>query len=65
MPPRLHAIFHRLIRGDEALLRLAQARFAAAGLLPEFNPGSADEMERLLAFRPSPEPFAIHLPRSL
>jgi hypothetical protein len=65
MTPRLHAIFHRLIRGDEALLRLAQARFAAAGLRPEFNPGSADEMERLLAFRPSPEPFVIHLPRSL
>lgn len=65
MTPRLHAIFHRLIRGDEALLRLARARFAAANLLPEFNPGSADEMEHLLAFRPSPEPFAIHLPRSL
>lgn len=65
MTPRLHAIFHRLVPGDDALLRLAQARFRAAGLLPEFNPGSADEMGRLLAVRPSDERFAIHLPRSL
>ncbi|MBY0232780.1 MAG: hypothetical protein K2W96_26155 [Gemmataceae bacterium] len=63
---RLHAIFHRLVRGDEALLRLARAKFHAAGLLPEFNPGGIAEMERLMEHRPCPDcPFAIHLPRSL
>ena len=64
MPPRLHAIFHRQVPGDEALLRLAQARLAAAGVLPEFYPGSPDDLDRALAFHPLPgQPFRVHLPR--
>ena len=64
MPPRLHAIFHRQVPGDEALLRLAQARLAAAGVLPEFYPNTPDELGRDLAFHPLPgQPFRVHLPR--
>lgn len=64
MPPRLHAIFHRQVPGDEALLRLAMARFAAAGVLPEFYPNSPHELAREMDFHPSPsEPMRVHLPR--
>lgn len=66
MPPRVYAIFHRLVSGDEALFRLAQARFAAARLLPEYNPGRPDDLARDLAFHPRPElPASVHLPRGI
>jgi hypothetical protein len=65
--PPLHAIFHRQIEGDEALLRLAQERFRAAGLGPEFYPGSPDELRREQRFHPrQPSGSAtVHLPRHL
>jgi hypothetical protein len=66
MPPRLHAIFHRQVPGDEALLRLAQTRFRAAGLGAEFYPGSPDELAEHLPYRPlDDQPISVHLPRNL
>src|SRR5262245_37823736 len=66
MPPRLHAIFHRHIPGDEALFRLKQARFAAADVLPEPCPATPDELSRVLAYHPLPgRPISVHLPRSI
>lgn len=66
MTARLHAIFHKLVSGDDALLRLAQRVFDGSGLLPEFNPRSLDDLTALMKFRPRPDaPFVIHLPRSL
>jgi hypothetical protein len=66
MPPRLHAIFHRQIPGDHALLRLAQARFRAAGLNAEFYPTSPDRLAEELAYRPlADQPVTVHLPRNL
>src|SRR5262249_15530763 len=54
------------VQGDEALLRLAQARFAAFGLLPEFYPGTPDELGRELPFHPLPgQPISVHLPRNI
>jgi hypothetical protein len=64
--PRLHAIFHRQIRGDVALLELAQARFRDAGLGAEFYPSNPDELAGELRYRPDPSaPITIHLPRHL
>src|SRR4051794_19043329 len=66
MPPRLHAIFHRQVEGDEALLALARDRFGAAGLLPEFYPGTPDELAREMAYPPLPgRPASVHLPRDI
>jgi hypothetical protein len=66
MPPRLHAIFHRQVPGDEALLRLAQTRCRAAGLGAEFYPDSPDDLARELPFRTLDEqPVSVHLPRNL
>jgi hypothetical protein len=64
--PRLHAIFHRQIRGDLALLQLAQVRFQEAGLGAEFYPTSPEELAGELAYRPDPSAaITIHLPRHL
>src|SRR5262245_33193175 len=66
MPARVHAIFEpRHVPGDEAQFRLAQERFAAAGLGAEFYPHDPDELARQLAFRPGPGPITIHLPRNI
>src|ERR1700733_4721144 len=66
MPPRLHAIFFRQVPGDEALLRLAQTRFRAAGVLPEFYPATPDDLARELPYRPFEDrPTSIHLPRDI
>jgi hypothetical protein len=67
MPTPVHAIFHRQIAGDQALLRLAQERFRAAGLGPEFYPGSPAELRHEQQFHPR-QPTGtstVHLPRSL
>jgi hypothetical protein len=59
-------MFFRQIAGDEALLRLAQARFRAAGVLPELYPGSPAELAAELPFRPFDDrPISIHLPRGI
>jgi hypothetical protein len=67
MTPPIHAIFHRQIPGDEALLRLAQERFRAAGLGPEFYPGSPAELRAEQQFHPRQpsQTSTVHLPRSL
>lgn len=65
--PLFHAIFHRQIRGDESLLRLAQERFRAADLGPEFYPASPEELDRVMRFHPG-QPSGtstVHLPRHL
>jgi hypothetical protein len=53
------------IRGDEALLRLAQVRLAEAGLGGELYPGSPDHLARLLAYRPYGQACTAHLPRDI
>ena len=53
------------IEGDEALLRLAQARFSEAGIGGEFYPGSVDHMVELFAYRPDTLPCTAHLPRGI
>src|SRR5262245_62026059 len=63
--PRTHAIFHRQVPGDHALLRLAQARFRAAGLGAEFYPESPDQLQAELRFRPLDAPITVQLPRHL
>jgi hypothetical protein len=65
--PAIHAIFLRQIEGDETLLRLAQERFHAAGLGPEFYPNSPGELLADLKYHPrQPSGSAtVHLPRHL
>lgn len=65
--PLLHAMFHRQVAGDESLLRLAQERFHAADLGPEFYPGSPTELLHLMSFHPgqSSGTSTVHLPRHL
>jgi hypothetical protein len=64
--PRLQAMFHRQVSGDGALLALAQARFRAAGLGPEFYPNSPGELEEALHYQPSESgPYTDHLPRDV
>ncbi len=53
------------IEGDEALLRLAQARFTEAGVGGEFYPGSAEHMVALFDYRPPALPCTAHLPRGI
>jgi hypothetical protein len=53
------------LRGDEALLRLAQARLAEAGLGGEFYPGSPEHLAMLMAYRPGGLACTAHLPRSI
>jgi hypothetical protein len=53
------------IRGDEALLRLAQARLGEAGIGGELYPHSPDHLRSLLAFRPPGLACTAHLPRDL
>ena len=63
----IHAIFQRQISGDSSLLRLAQERFRAAGLGPEFYPGSTAELRAEQKFHPrqSSQTSTVHLPRDL
>lgn len=65
--PLLHAMFHRQVAGDESLLRLAQERFHAADLGPEFYPGTPAELVRTMSFHPgqSSGTSTVHLPRHL
>ncbi|MFA5354086.1 MAG: hypothetical protein WC291_07640 [Thermodesulfovibrionales bacterium] len=64
--PRLLALFQKRIEGDDALLRLAQARFREAGLGAEFYAEKPDELQWLLGFRPSSDlPVTVHLSRGI
>jgi hypothetical protein len=53
------------IEGDDALLRLAQARLEEAGLGAEFYPESPAQFEQQRHFRPCDRPCTLHLPRNL
>lgn len=53
------------IRGDEALLRLAQVRLGEAGLGGELYPGSPEHLTRLMAYRPDGQACTAHLPRDI
>jgi len=64
MPPEIFAIFHRNFPGDEALLRLIQARFETAGLGVEIYPADRDEALATWRFAPRVPPrHMVHLPR--
>jgi hypothetical protein len=64
--PRIHAIFHRQIRGDRALLQLFQTRFSDANLGAEYYPTTPDELAAELPYRPDEDaPVTVHLPRNL
>ncbi|NTU43002.1 MAG: hypothetical protein HGA78_08110 [Nitrospirales bacterium] len=64
--PRLLGLFQKRIDGDDALLRLAQARFMEAELGAEYYAGSPEELQWLLGFRPSPAlPVVVHLGRGI
>jgi hypothetical protein len=66
-PPLMHGLFFRQVEGDEALLRLAQERFHAAGLGPEFYANTPKELLREQQYHPrQPSGSAtVHLPRHL
>lgn len=64
--PPLYALFQQRMPGDEALLRLAQLRFAQAGLAAEVYAGSPDELGRVLGFAPARRALPmVHLDRGL
>ena len=71
-------LFERQIKGDDALLELARLRFSQARLGAEMHAGTPEDLERVLAFRPSSPgdapggtgavtgelPVTVHLARS-
>ncbi|SRR6266496_1182807 len=62
----VRGLFQRRIAGDDALLRLAELRFAQAGLAAEVYAGTAAELDWILGFAPSAEhPPMVHLDRSV
>lgn len=64
--PVVRGLFQRRFSGDDALLRLAQLRFAQAGLAAEVYAGTAEELEGILAFAPAdPALPVVHLDRRI
>jgi hypothetical protein len=62
----VHALFQRRVDGDDALLRLAQLRFAQMGVAAEVYADTLDELEHVLQFVPAhPRLPVIHLNRTL
>lgn len=53
------------IEGDDALLRLAQARLFDAGLGGELHPGSPEHLAELAGFLPGDHPSTVHLPHHM
>lgn len=53
------------IDGDDALLRLAQARLFDAGLGGELHPGTPEHLAELASFLPGDHPSTVHLPHAL
>lgn len=59
-------LFQKMIDGDDALLELARLRFRETGMGAEMHAATPDELEQILAFRPSSDaPVTLHLPRNL
>ncbi|PZS21654.1 MAG: hypothetical protein DLM60_05990 [Pseudonocardiales bacterium] len=64
--PAVRGLFQQRVSGDDALLRLAQLRFAQAGLAAEVYAGTPDELDWILAFAPAhPELPVVHLDRRI
>lgn len=64
--PAVRALFQRRFEGDDALLRLAQLRFAEAGLAAELYADSPQQLEHVLAFAsPLGHLPTVHLGRAV
>jgi hypothetical protein len=62
----IRALFQQRVDGDSALLRLAQLRFAQAGLAAEVYAGNGDQLERVLRYAPAGQVLPmVHLDRGL
>lgn len=64
-PKLLAMLIKQGIEGDDALLRLAQARFEEAGLGSELYPANPEQLGQQLPFRPAGRPSTAHLPRGI
>ena len=66
VPEALHALFYRRVAGDDALLQLANLRFAQTGLAAETYADSPGELEHVLEFiPPHPRLPTVHLNRGI
>ncbi len=66
VPEALHALFYRRVAGDDALLQLANLRFAQTGLAAETYADSPGELEHVLQFvPPHPRLPTVHLNRGI
>ena len=64
--PPLRGLFQQRVAGDDALLRLAQLRFAQSGLAAEVYADTPDQLDRVLGYAPSEELLpSVHLNRRL
>ncbi len=64
--PPIHALFHKRIAGDDALLKLAGLRFSQEGLAAEAYADTPDQLDRVLPYvPPHPRLPTVHLNRSL
>jgi hypothetical protein len=64
--PAVHALFQRRLEGDDALLRLANLRFAQAGLAAEVYADTPEQLQHVLGFvSPHPHLPLVHLNRSV
>ena len=62
----VHVLFQRRVDGDDALLRLAQLRFAQMGAAAEVYAETPDQLEHVLQFvPPHPSLPMVHLSRGL
>jgi hypothetical protein len=62
--PPVRGLFQQRVAGDDALLRLAQLRFAQAGLAAEGYADTPEQLDRLLRFAPSEHHLpTVHLDR--
>lgn len=62
----LRALFQQRIAGDDALLRLAQLRFAQAGMGAEVYADTPEQLDRILGFAPSDRCLpVVHLNRGV
>jgi hypothetical protein len=62
----VHALFQQRVDGDDALLRLAQLRFAQMGAAAEVYADTPDQLEHVLQFVPAhPRMPMVHLNRGI
>jgi len=55
-------LLERHIKGDDALLALGRLRLGRAGMGAEMHAGTPEELEAMMAFRPSRQPGGADLP---